>query len=174
MGEKYLGFIAVLVIIGLIVAVSGCTSSSSEKNTNNTPNINYLNFTANGVSFKYMSDYMTVKQGTGNIIAELNYTTLGSPGYVVKYPGMSLESLKSKIELETYPDHNITETKIIGKELNYNGYRINSKAKSPYNMTEDYIIFETGGSSYEISIFGESGNSLSYIINPIEQSIYVS
>ena len=65
MGEKYLGFIAVLVIIGLIVAVSGCTSSSSEKNTNNTPNINYLNFTANGVSFKYMSDYMTVKQGTG-------------------------------------------------------------------------------------------------------------
>lgn len=31
MGEKYLGFIAVLVIIGLIVAVSGCTSSSSEK-----------------------------------------------------------------------------------------------------------------------------------------------
>jgi len=175
MGKNYCGILAVLIMIGLIIAISGCTSSNSSSKTNTTtPPVTLSNFTAKGVTFEYMSKYMTCKEGEGNTIANLNYTTVGATGYVKKWPGMSLESLKSDILSETFQDHNITETSSIGRDLNYKGYRISAKANSPYNLTEDYVIFATGENAYEITISGNTGSSLSYILSPIEGSIYVT
>lgn len=154
------------------MAVSGCTSSGNEKTNSTVPSVTLSNFTAKGVTFEYPSDTWTCVEGSGNTIAELTYKNGDVKAYVKKYPGTSLETLKADILSEAYQDTTVTEMSM-GRNMEYKGYTINSKAESPYNMTEDYGIFETGGTAYELSV-SSSDISMEYVLMYIENSIQIT
>jgi len=170
-GKRYVVVLAILGLIGLIVAVSGCTSNSSTPSNSSAPSVTLTNFTAKGVTFNYPSATWTCVEGDGNTIANLKYKNGNAVAYVKKYPGMSLESLKADVLADSFPNTNVTETSV-GSNSQYKGYTIDTKANSPINSTGYYTIFETGGNSYEIGVASET--SMSSIVMYIANSIQVT
>lgn len=172
MGEQREYICVILILIVFAVSVSGCTSSSSgEKNNDEAPKVTLSNFTAKGVTFQYPSDSWTCVEGSGNTIAELTYKNGDAKAYVQKYPGKSLEELKSLISMEPHTTNKETTKTYAGYNAEYSGYTIDGKPKPSFNQTEYTKIFEVGNTSYRVTV--ESKSSMSYVVMYISNSIRI-
>lgn len=152
-----------------LVNISTNTYSSTEENA---PEVKLSNFTAKGVTFEYPSDSWTCVEGSGNTIAELTYKNGGATAYVKKYPGKSLEELKSLISMEPHTTNNKITKTYVGYNAEYSGYTIDGQPKASFNVTEYTTIFEVGDTSYRISV--ESKSTMSHIVIYISNSIQIT
>ncbi|CEL24006.1 zinc ribbon domain-containing protein [Methanobacterium formicicum] len=176
--NKFSIALILILLISVSMAIYLVNISNTSINTcsteENAPEVKLSNFTAKGVTFEYPSDSWTCVEGSGNTIAELTYKNGGATAYVEKYPGTSLEELKSLISMEPHTTNNKITKTYVGYNAEYSGYTIDGQPKASFNVTEYTTIFEVGDTSYRISVESKSKSTMSHIVIYIANSIQIT